>query len=192
MIDRISLDVAMLPAALLDKIKAHCRVDHTRDDPILLDYIAAAISTIERKCNVNLNPAEYVVTGDSMTFSGPMRYHGRTCRGWPLPPNNVMSLTIVQSDDPAAPDITADYELWNPDYGGNASSYLVGTTATSLPASAVLSLGVGVTDPVDLAPAFFVLIARLTASIYENREASSELWADTFAEEIASLWRPSA
>jgi hypothetical protein len=189
--DRISVDRAALPALLLDSIKLHCRVYHVRDDAILLTYIGAAIGIAERKCNVNLNPAEYLVTTDEL---------GSTCTHaalgprltWPLPLNNVHAFTVMQSADAGAPDITADFELWSPDFGGSASAYLVPLAGKALPTTALISLGVGIEDADDLAPEFFSLIARITASQYENREASSDLWTETFREELASLWRPFA
>jgi hypothetical protein len=190
-IDRISVDTAALPALLLPNIKAHCRVEHARDDAILLVYIGAAIGIAERKCNVSLNPAEYLVTADEL---------GRPCTHaalgprwtWPLPLNNVHAFTVVQNGDPGAPDITADFELWSPDFGGSASAYLAPLSGKAMPSTALLTLGVGVDDETLLAPEFFSLIARLTASQYENREASSDLWTDTFREELAGLWRPCA
>jgi hypothetical protein len=190
-IDRISVDRAALPALLLDNIKLHCRVYHVRDDPILLTFIGAAIGFAERKCNVSLNPAEYIVTTDAL--GGACTHAALGPRWtWPLPLNNVHTFTVLQSGEASAPDITADFELWSSDFGGSASAYLVPLAGKSMPTAAYIQLGVGVDDPALLAPEFFSLIARMTASQYENRESSSDLWTDNFREELAALWRPFA
>jgi len=194
-IERVSVDRQVLPDLLLDQIKAHMRVEHARDDALIRVYIAAAVGLIESKCNVNLDPAEYVVTGDELRHS-PTTYawRGGAAR-WTLPQNNVRAFTMHDSSATDAADISAEFTLWNADFGGSASSYLVGaatSTARAVPSQAVLALEVGILDADDLAPGFFALIARLSGSMYENREASSALWADTFADELVALWRPSA
>lgn len=188
---RLSVDNEVLPAALLATIKAQARVEHTRDDALLKSQTATAIGIVERKCNVSINPAEYVVTADELRCS-PLPYGGLVRVSWRLPLNNAHEFTVVQSSADDAPDISADYELWNPDFGGNGSSYLLAVNGRAMPASAVLTLGVGIEDPAMLAPPFTGLIARLAASMYENREASSELWTDTFKEELIGMWRPTA
>lgn len=190
-IDRISVDTATLPTALLPTAKAHARVEHTRDDPLFITYIAASISMIERKCNVSLNPAVYLMTPDELAPPTPRPACGYRM-GWALPVNNANAVLIVQSGDPGAPDISTDFQLWSPDYGGSASSYLVETAGQQLPGTARLTVDVGVTNVPDLAPAFLGIILRLTASMYENREASTGLFDDTFADELVGLWRPFA
>jgi hypothetical protein len=195
-IERVSVDRQVLPDLLLDQIKAHMRVEHARDDALIRVYIAAAVGLIESKCNVNLDPAEYVVTGDEVHQSPTqVAWRGGAAR-WTLPQHNVRSFTMQDSSAFDAADITDDYTLWNADFGGSASSYLVsvgvGPSWRNVPSQAVLELQVGILDAADLAPGFFALIARLSGSMYENREASSALWADTFADELVALWRPSA
>lgn len=194
-IECTSVDRDVLPDALLDGMKAHIRVEHARDDVLLRTYTAAAIGLVESRCNVSINPAAYVVTGDELQASAPRWLAGlgmRPC--WVLPRNNVQTMVVLDSADAGAADISDQFELWNPELGGSASSYLVGlgTPPACPPAAAMLSLEVGLEDPADLAPAFFVLIARLVGSMYENREASVALWADTFAEELGAAWRPGA
>ena len=190
-IKRITVDTAALPAALLDLVKSQARVEYTRDDALITGHIAGAVGIAERKCNVSLDPAEYVVTADELRCS-PLPYGGATRQSWRLPLNNVREVTVMASADVDADDLSADYEVWAPDPGGSASAYLVAVNGRAVPPAALLSLTVGVTTLPDLAPAFVSLIARLAASMYENREASSALWVDAFAGELASLWRAEA
>ena len=185
MIVRTQTDLSMLPDAMLLTVKGHARVEHARDDVLLRSYTAAAISLIERKCNVSLNPATYTVSADEL------RYGYGLQPGWWLPLNNVHQFDAT---DAAGNDIAADFLLGNMDFGGSSSSYLypASETSPSMPCSAVLTLSVGVDDPALLAPEFLALILRATASLYENREASVDLWAATFASELMSMWRPCA
>ena len=185
-VNRISVDRAALPALMLDSIKEHCRVRHVRDDGLLTTYIAAAIGLVERKCNVSLNPATYVVSPDSLRCVGSLPISGTWRQAWQLPPNNVREVVVT---DAAAADISDGFELWAPDPGGSSSSYLAAVDGAAMPADAMLTLEVGAEDPADLAPEFFSLIARLTGSQYENREASLGLMGDGFDEELIALWR---
>jgi hypothetical protein len=192
-IQRLDVSYAPLPAALLDSIKAHLRVEHDRDDTLIRAYISAAIGICERKCNVSLNPAEYMVTLDELRPRGPKLWAGGTWRhSWLLPLNNVREFELLDSATPPN-DLSANFELWNADPGGNGSSYLLGLDGYYLPTGAqITSLTVGVLDQETLAPAFFSLIARITGSLYENREASTDLVGDGFDSELIALWRPDA
>jgi hypothetical protein len=191
-IERVTVDREALPEALLPLIKAHVRVEFDRDDMLLTTYTAAAIGLVESKCNVSINPAQYVVTADELRASGTRwAYPGGSAR-WTLPLNNVRDFTLMESTEEDAADLSGDFELWSPDFGGSASSYLIAVAGRPVPTAAIVSLDVGLDDSVDLAPGFFALIARLAGSMYENREASTALWADTFAEELNALWRPAA
>jgi hypothetical protein len=191
-LERVTVDRLLLPPLLLDSIKAHCRVEFDRDDALLKSYIASAINLVELKCDVSINPAEYIATGDELHASA-ARWALRGGRGcWSLPVNNVHEFTVFESSDPAAPDLSAEFELWSPDFGGAASSYLVALAGRpAIPFDALVSLMVGIDDAATLAPGFFGLIARLTASMYENREASVALWAEEFNQELAALSRGS-
>lgn len=189
-IDRISVDHDLLPSLLLPQIKEHLRVRHDRDDMLITNYVAASIGLIERKCNVSLDPASYVCTTDELGC--PTSYRRTPSqRSWRLPVNNVRSVTI---DDGLVPptDYSASFAVWNPDLGGNGSSFLVAADGTPLSTSWQLQIEAGIDDADQLAPAFFALIARMTGGLYENREASSALWADTWDSELMALWRPSA
>ena len=186
MIQRTSVDLTSLPAALLVTVKAHCRVEFTRDDALLTTYTQAAIRTVESKCNVSLNPATYELTAVEL------RPVGLRC-GARLPFNNVREFTVTADGT----DVSADYELSSADFGGNASSYLF-PVAVLVPPPAILALdtrltlAVGVDDSTKLAPYFLSIILRLAGALYENREASGDLWSDTFANELMGMWRPDA
>lgn len=191
-LERVTVNRTLLPDQLLDAMKAHCRVEFDRDDVLLRSYIAAAINLVELKCDVSINPAEYIASGDEIHAS-PARWGYRGTRArWVLPVNNVHDFTLVESSDPSAADISAEFELWSPDFGGAASSYLVTLSGrAAMPADALVNLQVGLDDATTLAPGFFGLVARLTASMYENREASVALWAEEFNQELAALSRGS-
>jgi hypothetical protein len=184
-IKRTSVDAVALPTLLLPLVKAQARVEHARDDELITGHIAAAIGIAERKCNVSINPAEYVVSTDELHFST-MPCPGALRPSWRLPLNNVRECAVVNGAD----DLSAKFELWSSDPGGNASTYLVGIDGQVVPTPSLLSLKVGVEAVAELAPAFVSLIARLAASMYENREASSALWVDGFTDELGGLWRP--
>lgn len=188
---RTAVDTTKIPTALLPRIKEHLRVRHTRDDALIADYIAAAVGLLERGCNVSLDPATYIGT-TSHGVAWCAHYPTTPAQhAYSLPLNNVRTAKI---NDGATPpnDYTGDYEVWNADFGGNGSSFLVGTGGRLLAPGWVIELDVGLDDPAKLAPAFFALIARMTGSLYENREAASALWADTWKAELIALWRPSA
>ena len=184
MIERITVDTAILPDAMLLLVKAHCRVEFDRDDALLKLYTAASIGLVERKCNVSLNPATYLVSSDELRYGFGLK------PGWWLPLNNVHTFTA----EDAGEDITDEFLLGNSDFGGSTSSYLfpVNDASPSMPSTALMTLQVGLDDPALLAPEFLALILRATASFYENREASIDLWAETFRAELMSLWRPTA
>lgn len=186
-INRKTVDHAALPALLLPQMKEHLRVRHDRDDGLITTYIASAIGLIERKCNVSLDPATVIATADELRRCGYLALGGQS---YLLPLNNVRSALVT---DATATDLSDDFEVWNPDFGGNGSSFLVDRTSGWLiGAGWLLELEVGVDDATKLAPAFFALIGRMTGSLYENREASSALFEDTWASELMGLWRPCA
>ena len=186
MINRISIDRLTLPLVLLPYVKDQARVRHERDDALLAGHVAAAVGLAERLCNVSLYPADYIVTADEIYSCQ------RLCASptrWLLPLNNVRACLITGID---AADLSAGFVLSNADFGGNASSYLQSVGGAVIPWDATLALTVGVDDPADLAPAFLSLIARMAASMYENRESNAELWATGFSAELMALWRPFA
>jgi len=187
MINRTSVDRLALPGALLPIIKDQARVRHDRDDTLLTSHISSAIGLCERLCNVSLDPAEYVCSADEVWSCQQLR---PTPTRWLLPLNNVRGF-IVTNGDPVE-DLSAGFTLWNPDYGGNASSYLQSVSGATMPWTSGLALKVGIEDPTEMSPAFLSLIARMASSMYENREATGELWSGNFSAELLALWRPYA
>lgn len=185
-IQRTAVDRNAIPTALLDSVKQHLRVRHARDDALITRYIASAVSLIERKCNVTMDPTVYVCTADELGHP-PMQ----ECT-WSLPVNNVHKVEVNDEQTPPV-DHAAAFQLWNPDYGGNGYSYLVAINGTRIQASWTLKLEAGLVTPADdMSPAFFALLARMVGSLYETREASAELYGDSWADELAALWRPCA
>ena len=188
-IQRTAVDHVALPTTLLPKVKEHLRVRHVRDDALITTYIASAIGLIERKCDVSLDPATYVLTTDEL--GGGLRAPAAGGCSYTLPLNNANKATVTDEATPPN-DLSTDFTIWNPDYGGNGSSFLVAKQGKSLGTGWLITLEVGITDETKLAPAFFAQIARITGSLYENREASSALWESAFDAELMALWRPSA
>ncbi|HXD04883.1 MAG TPA: head-tail connector protein [Burkholderiaceae bacterium] len=185
-IKRTTINTGALPLLLLPTMKAQARVEHARDDALITGHTAAAIAMVERQCNVSLNPAVYEVTTDELAWSSIPR--GTSRASWQLPLNNVRSFVVTNGAD----DISADFELWQQDFGGSASAYVTAAGSSLMNTAALLTLTVGVLTPPALSPAFLSVIGRMVASMYENREANSALWVDGFAAELFSMWRPCA
>lgn len=182
---QLAVDRTALPTDLLDLAKEHLRVRHVRDDVLIGVYLAQAIDAVERRCNINLNPA---------TFS--LDVYGCCCLpcvGWPamarlaLPVNNVQTFTL---EDSQGIDQAADYAIEQADLGGSAGAYLVGPAVPV--AGWAMTAEVGVETADDLSPAVLAVVLRLTGGYYENRESPAALVADEFAVELATVWRPAA
>ena len=117
------------------------RVEHARDDSLLLAYIAAAIGLVESKCNVQINPADYMVTADELRTSAARWLSGGARASWTLPVNNVREFLVMDSEATDAVDLlrrTSSSGILDP--GGNASSYLVGVAGQAMPAAAQLKV----------------------------------------------------
>jgi uncharacterized phiE125 gp8 family phage protein len=190
----LTVDRAALPAALLSLAKDHCRVRHTRDDALIRQYIAQAIDAIERRCSINLNPATFAL--DLYVRAWPLcatapAYVVPPMR-WPLPVNNVLSFTLVDTNDV---DQSAPYTIEQADIGGSAAAYLVGP---NIPAAGwKMTLDVGIDVPAApalpaMAPAVQAAVLRLVGGYYETRESAVALVIDEFIPELAPVWRPSA
>lgn len=182
---QLSVDRAALPTAMLDLAKAHLRVRHDRDDTLVGVYIAQAIDEVERRCNINLNPAVFAL---DVYACVPM-----PCIGWPavarlaLPVNNIASFTL---EDAEGIDQAGPYVIEQADLGGSAGAYLVGPV---VPAAAwAMTADVGIDDPDAMSPAVLAVVLRLVGGYYENRESPAPLVVDEFAGELAAVWRPFA
>jgi hypothetical protein len=178
----VSVDRLTLPTAMLATAKEHLRVRHDRDDALITQYLAMAISAVERRCNINVNPAVYAL--DAATLASGV------CAGWPavaryaLPVNNVVAFTLEDADgvDQAVP-----YAIEQADLGGSATAYLVGPPSL---AAWAMTLDVGVDAPEAIDPAVAAAVLRLTGGYYENRESPSAVVVDDFLGELAAVWRP--
>jgi Phage gp6-like head-tail connector protein len=191
--NQTSVDRTSLPAALLDLAKSHLRVRHTRDDALILQYLAQAIEQVERRCSINLNPASVIIVPaeDCCTpWSAPpvMR--------WRLPVNNVQTFTLLDAD---GVDHANDYGVEQADLNGAHAAYLVGSPFGAPDWTFEATVGVLYApphippfEPTDLAPAVLAAVLRLTGAYYENREAFGALTADDFLGELAAVWSPSA
>lgn len=182
----LSVDRAALPAALLDIAKSHLRVRHDRDDLLIGQHLAMAIDQVERRCNINLNPAVFTIDPLAVT-SWPVGWWPANTR-YVLPVNNVHDFTLLDGE---GVDQSDGYAIEQADLGGSASAYLVGAPLIS-GAGWALTLEVGVDDPDALTPAVLAAVLRLTGGYYENRESPSAVVVGDFLGELASVWRPSA
>ena len=184
----LNVDRTTLPAALLDTAKLHLRVYHTRDDALIAQYLAMAIDEVERRCNINLNPAVFALEPVTLT-PGPYA-------GWPglaryaLPVNNVHAFTL---DDADGEDMADSYTIEQADLGGSAGAYLVGVPLVARTVAGwTMTVDVGLDTPDDLSPAVTAAVLRLTGGYYENRESPSAVVVDDFLGELTAVWRPNA
>lgn len=184
----IAVDHTVLPPLLLPVIKDQARVRHDRDDALITSHAAMAISMVERKCNISIDPATYAASPGDLQNAGNAWWLGTHRQHWALPVNNVNDC-VVMSD---TTDISANFTLSSADHGSNATSYLIAAEGYALPYAATLELDVGMAKVEEISPGLLSLIVRLAASHYENREAAAGLWAEGFADELMALWRPFA
>jgi hypothetical protein len=187
----VSVDRLTLPAAMLATAKEHLRVRHDRDDGLITQHLAMAISAVERRCNINVNPAVYALDAPALALA-PLR--PSTALLWPcaaspryaLPVNNVVGFTLLDAD---GVDQSAGYAIEQADLGGSAAAYLVGAYPLAA-IGGVLTLDVGMDAPEQIDPAVAAAILRLTGGYYENRESPSAVVVDDFLGELAAVWRP--
>jgi hypothetical protein len=180
----LTVDRDALPALLLPEVKAQMRVRHARDDGLISTHIAMAISAVERKGNVSINPAEYEIA----------IHHLRGCAypgssesvRWRLPVNNATE--IVSLKDAAGVDAAAAYSLEQADQGGNADSYLVGPPIYGSGYSLRVKVGMATTAAIDRA--LLSLVYRISGAYYEARESFSPVYVDDFMGELVAAWRP--
>jgi uncharacterized phiE125 gp8 family phage protein len=182
------VDYVTLAAAMLDDMKAQSRVYHTRDDAILQRHLAWALSTVERRANINLHAATYRSAGAVATAC----YGHCWCPmagtfGYRLPFNNVRALRLFDAEDV---DITGAWAIVQERFGSNAEAYAVNPNGASAAGGAVIELDVGVDDVAALDPAVVQAVQRIAASAYEHREAISPLTDGGFDAELMQIWRP--
>jgi len=187
-----SFDALTLATALLDQQKAHCRVYHDRDDLLLPTYTAAAISEVGKRANINLAQATFETVAGIEAFGWPARWG--VGAAYLLPFNNVRELRVFDSD---GNDLSSEWTVAQQAFGGNADAYMVSPTKAMLPTGGRIEIDVGVELAADLDPAVLLVVLRMGAAYYENRESDQPLTDTTFVAsrfeaEIFSIWRPTA
>lgn len=191
--NRTEVDFALLPGLLLDLQKQHSRVVHARDDDLIKRYVAMAIGIVERRGNINLVPATYNSAGASVAQS--IGYPCCWCAqfsswGYLLPFNNVREAHLL---DATPADVTGAWTVAQQEFGANRDAYLLHPApAMAIPAGITLELDIGLETPDDFDPVVLAVVLRIAASLYEYREADLALTEDTFAPELAQVWRPTA
>lgn len=188
----LDVDRSSLPAALLELAKSHQRVRHGRDDLLIQTYLAQALEVVERRCSINLNPADFEIEVhhlQAVPCAVPPP-HVRLV----LPVNNVRTFTLADAE---GVDQSLNYTVEQADLGGTAAAYLVGP-AMHDSGNWVMTAAVGIdaATPEDaatqLAPAVLSAVLRLAAAYYENRESTSGVLVGDFLAELTAIWRPGA
>jgi len=198
--NRTEFEPTLLARSMLTVQKQHSRVEHSRDDDLIDEQLSSAISTVERRANINLHPATYRTL--NYTQAQAMR-EGAWCwcesahaYGYRLPFNNVTALRAYDADGTVIIDTEASGSTWTiaqQQFGANRDAYLVSTVADAwLPAAAALEIDCGTDAPEELDPAVVSVIRRMAASMYENREANIALSDSAFDSELIAIWRPCA
>jgi uncharacterized phiE125 gp8 family phage protein len=188
----LDVDRSSLPAALLDLAKQHLRVRHSRDDLLIQTYVGQAIDAIERRCSINLNPADFELEVHHLD--------AMPCEALPehmqlaLPVNNVRTFTLTDGD---GVDQSVSYAIEQSDLGGSGQAWLVGPPITEddwlMTAAVGIEVATGSPPPApDIAPAVLAAVLRMTGGYYENRESSAALAVDDYLNELIPIWRPSA
>ena len=170
---RMTVDRDVLPVALLALAKSQMRVEHNRDDVLITEQLRAAIVGVERRCSININPAQFAFEGCDITATGR------------LPVNNVSAIVSLFS---GGVDVSSNYGIKQDEMGGNAHAYLVGPTLNSNDAVLVVDVGMQTVDAID--PAITAAVLRITAAYYENRETFAPVFVDDFLGELIAIWRP--
>jgi Phage gp6-like head-tail connector protein len=146
-------DEAVLPAALLDIAKKHCRVEHDDDDDYLALTIARAIAWFEAKTDTLLNPVTIEWKPGAADF----------CNGKATVPETPVADDWIVAV--GAEDTTANYQLTTMSAKGVGLYALEGAFASGM----VMTFQSGFEE--DAVPAGIVNVLLLyTAHLYENRE----------------------
>jgi hypothetical protein len=211
-LERKTYDVAGLATAMLDDVKAHCRVDFADDDDYLEKATARAIGLIERTTSFSIAPATWLWTPAglapnpfSMSTSGGYGREGSnrcTCRGaegWPglqIPVCPISKFTAeLTAADGTTSDVSASYQLVGTvDPSQFERQWLVVKPGVTVaPGSVAVTLTAGYAGADELAPGVEDIVLRMTAYLYENREFASidGFDAPAYAASISTgLWIP--
>lgn len=173
-------DYTALPTAMLDLVKAHCRVRHSDDDEALKLYAGQAIDLAEKVWGFRVFAANVAWIPDPAgKFS---RYDLPV---WPVASFAAQSASV---------DVSADYEI------GMTSMvepwWLAKKDGQVFPDDLTVTLATGYADPAEIPPAGLAGILRVVASLYETRESYGTVsdamvpsWANDM---LVGLWVPRA
>jgi hypothetical protein len=182
----VSENIDALPDALLVLAKQHMRVDHSQDDEQVRYAVQRAITTLQDKNEVCINPTVVSWRPDSADFANGAAN---------IPVRPVQSFTATA--DPDATDVAADYSValkWESIHGIQIQ-VLTGAYAAGL--ALTLTCGAKTLPPPDTAagalpPSVLDKILRLAAHLFEHREIlvpGREFVAPDLALD-ATLWMP--
>lgn len=170
-------DTTTLPAALLPTVKAHCRVEFTRDDAQITNYTGEAISLLQQKWGLQVFGVDYAWTPEP---SGQSRYQ--------CPVLSVSDFVVMSGGI----DVSADYRL-EMSSSLTEPAWLARIDGTAFPADAAVMLNAGYATPGAIPPDMLSIILRKAATLYESREAVTSPvqqmpeWDDDL---LVGLWVP--
>ena len=173
------IDYAALPAAMLDAVKAHCRVRHADDDALLLAYTGQAISFVEKVWGLQ------VFTMGVAWIPEPA---GKLARyQLPVWPASAFTVTSEGVDVSTAYrlEMTSMTEPW----------WAAKKDGLPFPADAAVTLTTGHADAGTMDPAMSSAILRVTAMLYENCEtvgATVGFVPSWINDLLVGLWVPRA
>lgn len=204
-LQRIDADAPAFLDALLPVVKAHCRVEFTRDDDYLRQVIARAAAEVERVTGQAVLPVRYIWRPDAADLASrdfiacACPY---TCPAWDtvdgrpgglrLPVRPVSALVVLIG----GADRTPQFRLVGSTSSGSAAPlFLVGAdAAASVPptgGAVVIQFTAGAggaTVPAGLLD----LLLRLSAHLYENRELviSPGMGSPDWRDAVMTQWVP--
>lgn len=189
---RISINRTALPAALLPTVKAHCRVEFSRDDQYLTGVAGRAIDLFERLTEWAVFQRLYkwsISADEGADFASSGWGEGWAWR-LPLAPVTISKAVI----EPGGIDVTSEYSIVANVPDGRGESFMVRELGKPDPMPSVVLQG-GYALPDDMPPGVLDFTLRASAWLYENREAALMPGADMMAYAnslLTSYWLPKA
>ena len=157
--------------------KGHLRILHDVEDDEIKDYLGAAIEAIGIFAGNEIFPTTFKVfyPMDSPDYRLPSSLFGWYCGRW-----NVSSMVIQDAKDR---DVTGDYTI----------DYEKGMVYPH-PHNMKIELSTGYSTAVDVPHNLRIIIYRLGADFYENREANRvgepKMLPGWLTHSLASIWQP--
>jgi uncharacterized phiE125 gp8 family phage protein len=173
MLELVRVDLVVLPTQMLPEVKAHCRVEFTRDDEYLTNATARAIAEVETLTNLSINPSTWKWDTTDERWENAQTGH--------VPKMPVRSVYQI--------DAVGGKQIVKLDYFGFEAA---------LPSDnrrGVFYIEAGYEKAADVTPAVINPILMRAATLYEYRESLqtgsySEL-PDMSERVLSGLWRPS-